>query len=131
MISQLCPTSTKTCWADLRGMSAENMDMENLEPSAILAANLRRMIDADTPFGAKPSIRAWALGKGLDVRMIDRMTKGEHAITLDTLDKVAKACGLQPWHLLLPDLAPGAVPDMPITEDERKMLGRLRKLLDN
>jgi hypothetical protein len=63
--------------------------------------------------------------------MIDRMTKGEHAITLDTLEKVAKATGLQPWHLLLPDLAPGEVPDMPITEEERKMLGRLRKLLDN
>lgn len=107
------------------------MDMQSQEPSAILAANLRRMINADTPDGAKPSVRAWALGKDLDVRMIDRMTKGEHAITLDTLEKVAKATGLQPWHLLLPDLAPGEVPDMPITEEERKMLMRLRKLLDN
>ena len=97
---------------------------------AILAANLRNRINADTPPGAKFSVRAWATGRGLDVRMIDRLIKGQHAVTLDNLDKIAAACGLQAWHLLLEDLDPSAAPDAPISEDERAMLRRLRRLLD-
>ncbi len=75
------------------------------------------------------SIRAWATGKGLDVRLIDRLVKGQHAVTLDNLEKIADACGLKPWHLLVEDLEPGATPDAPITEEERAMLRRLRRLI--
>lgn len=96
----------------------------------ILAANLRGMIERETPAGEKPSVRAWALGKGLDVRLIDRLTKGQHAVTLDNLERIAEACGLKPWHLLLEDLDPKAPPDAPITEQDRALLRKLRKLLD-
>lgn len=105
-------------------------DMAELTSRAILAANLRRRIDADTLPGERQSIRAWATGKGLDVRMIDRLVKGQHAVTLDNLEKIAEACGLKPWHLLIEDLQPGATPDAPITEEERAMLLKLRRLLD-
>ena len=70
----------------------------------ILAANLKRLIERDTPAGERPSIRGWALSRELDVRLIDRLTKGQHAVTLDKLQEVADACGLQPWQLLLEDL---------------------------
>lgn len=103
--------------------------MASIDLRDILATNLRRIINADTSLGAKPSVRAWALGRKLDVRMIDRLVKGEHAITLDKLAEVADACGLKPWHLLLPELEPNSTPESPITEEERKMLKRLRKLL--
>jgi hypothetical protein len=96
---------------------------------AILAANLRRRIEADVPNGGRMSIRAWATGKGLDVRLIDRLVKGQHAVTLDNLEKIAEACGLKPWHLLIEDLDPGEPPDAPITEEERAMLRRLRRLI--
>lgn len=98
---------------------------------AILAANIRTLIDAGTPSGRHPSVRAWALGKGLDVRLIDRLVKGQHAVTLDNLERVAEACGLQPWQLLLEDLDPKAPPEAPITEDERAMLRKLRRLLSS
>jgi hypothetical protein len=88
------------------------------------------MIEIDTPRGAKPSVRAWALSKGLDVRLIDRLSKGQHAITLDKLDEIASTLGLKAWQLLLEDLDPKEPPEAPITEDERRMLTRLRKLLD-
>lgn len=97
---------------------------------ATLAANLRRMIAAGTPEGEKPSVNAWAQSKGLSVRLIDRLSKGEHAVTLDKLDEIAEACGLKPWQLLLEDLDPKNPPEAPVTEDERRMLTRLRKLLD-
>lgn len=96
---------------------------------AILAANLRSLIERSTPKGERASVRAWALGKGLDVRMIDRLVKGQHAVTLDSLERVAEACGLKPWHLLLEDFDPAGPPETPITEEERAMLRKLRRLL--
>lgn len=87
------------------------------------------MIERATPSGNKVSVRAWALGKDLDVRMIDRLVKGQHAVTLDTLEKIADACGLKPWHLLLEDLDPAGPPDAPITAEDRAMLGKLKRLL--
>lgn len=96
---------------------------------ATLGANLRRMIDADTPPGAKPSIRAWAMSRGLDVRLIDRLVKGQHAVTLDKLQELADACGLKPWHLLIDDLDPRTPPDAPISDADREMLRKLRRLL--
>ena len=103
--------------------------MQPPDSRATLAANLRRMIDADTPNGARPSIRAWATARGLNVRMIDRLVKGQHAVTLDKLEEIAAACGVKTWHLLLDDLDPSALPDAPISEEERTMLRRLRRLL--
>lgn len=96
---------------------------------AILARNLNRMIDKATPPGGRRSVRAWALGKGLDVRLIDRLTKGQHAVTLDTLDEIAQAVGLKPWQLLLEELDPAAPPDAPISEEDRALMKKLRRLL--
>jgi transcriptional regulator with XRE-family HTH domain len=93
---------------------------------AILASNLRRMIDAE-----ELSVRAWALKRELDVKMIDRLTKGEHAVTLDKLEEIAQAVGLKPWMLLIEDLDPENPPDAPISDEDRRMLLRLRRLLDN
>mgnify|MGYP001588067162 CR=1 FL=1 len=95
----------------------------------ILAANLKRLIERATPTGERQSIRAWALSRELDVRLIDRLTKGQHAVTLDKLQEIADACGLQPWQLLLEDLDPSAPQDAPITEQDRTLLLKLKKLL--
>lgn len=103
--------------------------MTSPSPRAILAANLRGMIAHAGKSGEKMSVRAWALGKGLDVRMIDRMVNGKHAVTIDSLDKVADACGLKSWQLLLEDLDPAAPQDAPMTDAERAMLKRLRSIL--
>lgn len=74
-------------------------------------------------------MRAWAQGKGLDVRMIDRLVKGQHAVTLDNLEKIADACGLKPWHLLLEDLDATKPPEATVTEEDRALLRKLRQLL--
>ena len=105
------------------------MFMPSATSRDILAANLRRMIDAATPAGQRPSVRAWALARELDVRMIDRLVKGEHAVTLDKLEEIADACGLKPWHLLIEDLDPAAPPDTPISAEDRAMLRKLRRLI--
>jgi ACT domain-containing protein len=96
---------------------------------ATLARNLRKKIEHDLGPGSRWSVRAWALSRELDVRLIDRLVKGEHAVTIDKLDELAVACGLQPWQLLLPDFDPASPADAPISEGERDMLKKLRRLL--
>ncbi len=92
---------------------------------AILAANLLRLIAKEGV-----SVRAWAMARELDVRLIDRLSKGQHAVTLDKLDDIAAACGLKPWHLLIENLDPSAPPDQPISAEDQAMLHKLRRLLD-
>jgi hypothetical protein len=67
----------------------------------VVAENLNRMIDRDVQPGTKRSVRAWALSKGLDVRMVDRVSKAAHGISLDTLHTIAVAVGIEPWRLLV------------------------------
>lgn len=104
--------------------------MATQHPRETLAANINRLIDRDTPMGERRSVRAWAMNKGLDVKLIERMAKGMHSVTLDKIDEVAQACGLQAWQLLLEDLDPASPPDAPISEEERAMLRKLRRLFD-
>lgn len=66
---------------------------------------------------------------GLNVRMIDRLLGGENSVTLDKIEEIAQAVGLEPWQLLLPDLDPSAPADAPISEEDRAMLSKLRRLL--
>jgi hypothetical protein len=103
--------------------------MSTPDMRAILAANLLRMIEAASRTGERPSLRAWSLAKGLNVRMIDRLTKKQHAITLDKLQELADACGLQPWQLLIEDLDPHNPPEATVTAEDRALLDRLRHLL--
>lgn len=103
--------------------------MDTDKSRGTLAANLTKLMEKDTPKGAKVSIRAWALGKGLDVRLITRLAKSQNAVTLDTLDQIAAACGLKTWQLLLEDFDPSDPADAPMTEEERKLLRRLRSIL--
>ena len=95
-----------------------------------LSINLKRMIDAEARLGEKPSIRAWAMKKDLNVRMIDRLVNRQHAVSIDSLERIAMAIGLRPWQLLIDDPLPGKTPDPPITEDDRMLLRKLRRLLD-
>lgn len=69
------------------------------------------------------------MSRGLDVRLIDRLTKGQHAITLDKLQELADALGLQAWQLLIDDLDPSSPPDAPMSDEDRAMLRKLRRLL--
>lgn len=92
----------------------------------ILATNLSRLIEA-----SGLSLRAWAQGKGLDVKLVERLSKNSHAVTLDKLEEIAAALGVQAWHLLIPDLDVANPPAPPITESDRALLVRLRNLLDN
>lgn len=112
---------------------ARNLDSgsmsDSTEARSVLARNIRRLIERDAGPAGRLSVRAWALSRGLDVRLIDRLTKGEHATTLDNLEKVAQACGLKVWQLLYDELDPADPPATQITEQDRETIRKLRRLL--
>lgn len=97
---------------------------------ATLANNLRKVIERDLGAGARFSVRAWALSKGLDVRLMTRLVNGDHAVTLDKLDEVAQACGVKPWQLLLEDFdVDGQAEPLPLSDEDRALLRRLRRVI--
>ena len=96
--------------------------MNEMTPRAILAANLRKLIGDE-------SVRAWAMARRLDVRLVDRMAGGKHSPTLDKIDEVAAACGVPAWQLLLPDFEPGKTIEPPLTSGDRELLEKLKRLL--
>jgi hypothetical protein len=95
----------------------------------VLAANIRKLIAATATDGQKQSVRAWALANQLDVRLIDRLVKAEHSVSVDKLDEVAAACGLTSWQLLYPDFDPSHHPVRVISETDTKLLEALKRLL--
>jgi transcriptional regulator with XRE-family HTH domain len=48
------------------------------------------------------SRRNWALSKGVPVKTLERIEKASNAITLDSLDELADAVGVEPWQLITP-----------------------------
>lgn len=91
----------------------------------ILSDNVRRMMDK----ARARSVRQWAMSNGLDVRQMDRIVKGEHAVTLDTLDVIAEKIGCQPWQLLVPNMDPHDLPMLVMRSDERELYERVRALI--
>lgn len=99
---------------------------------AILAANLRKLIEHDLGPGSRFSILAWCKSRNLqdsDVRLISRLVAGDN-VSIQKLDELAHELGLKPWQLLLEDFDPaGKAPEPPLTEEDRALLRRLRRVI--
>lgn len=98
---------------------------------AILAANLRKLIEHDLGAGARFSILAWCKKRGLedsDVRLITRLVAGDN-VSVQKLDELAAVLGLKPWQLLLEDFDPAGKPEPPLTDEDRALLRRLRRVI--
>lgn len=63
--------------------------------------------------------------------MIDRVVKGENAVTLDKLDVIANACRMPVWELLRPEFTPSASPHLQMTAEDIAFLQKLRRFIDS
>lgn len=88
-------------------------------PRKVLADNLRRIVGDD-------SQSAWAAAHKIDKKPVQRAISGRHATTIDTLDEISRAAGLQPWQLLTPGLDPANPPVYVMTKAERDLYARVR-----
>lgn len=72
---------------------------------ATLSANVKKL-------WAGTSRRSWAAEKRIDVKTVERAEKdaGGKGVTMQALDDLASASGLEPWQLLVPGLDPKQPP---------------------
>lgn len=96
-------------------------------PKTVLSDNLKRNMDR------KPGKLSQAeIGRrgGLPQRTVGRIKNGEVEATLGNLQALAKAFGLQPWQLLVPDLDVSNPPMLrAMSEHERALYDRLHAAL--
>lgn len=73
--------------------------VKNLKSSEVVAANLKALM-------LKNGHSEGALHRktGLSQSTIGRTLKGESAPNVDTIDALAKAYGLLPWQMMIPDM---------------------------
>jgi transcriptional regulator with XRE-family HTH domain len=109
-------------------MSAKALDGEEEEELAVcdtarvLAANVRSLMQAHKELGSNPK-----LGKktGLGASGISRLINGQNA-TLGSVERVARAFNVEPWHLLVPGFDPKRLPTLsPVSEGELALYARI------
>lgn len=89
----------------------------------VLSANLERLMDK-----VEPRITQVAVSKasGIPQRTISRIKNGEVSPTLNSIDGLAKAFGLLPWQLLVPDMDPKNPPLLrSATQEEKELYARI------
>jgi hypothetical protein len=65
---------------------------------SLIAANILAMV-ASAKFR---SVRSWAIHYNINPQTVRRIVKLKHAVSIDTLDEIAKSAGIEPWQLLAP-----------------------------
>lgn len=94
-----------------------------------VARNLRACIKARPEFSADRVLADKAeVGHG----SIERMRNAGAAVQIDTLEKVARVFGLEPWHLMIPGLDPANPPRLAhLARAQLDALEKLRKIRDD
>lgn len=82
----------------------------HMRPREVLAANLKALMSASTSLRTLPELIA-ATGGKVTNGTLDRIRRAESATTVDTLEPIAAAFGLEPWQLLVPGLRADPGPD--------------------
>ncbi len=94
--------SNAVLWANVRALMVNRWGKENLTQLALAAK----------------------IGPGSATRIKEQKT----SVGLDVLEKVAKAFGLQPWQLLVPNLSPELPPVLRVnTQSERSMYASIER----
>lgn len=90
---------------------------------SVLADNVRTLVDFA---GSQPALKAMT---GVPQKTISRALHDENAASLDTLNDLARGCGLHPWQLLVPGLDLTNLPAL--VEHSKKMDSRSQVPMDN
>jgi transcriptional regulator with XRE-family HTH domain len=94
----------------------------------VVAANIAKIMDNPTA-----PLTQEAVGKrsGLPQRTVGRLKNGSTAASLTTLGAISKGLGVEPWHLLVPDLDPTNLPVLRVaTPEEQRLYQKFEQLLE-
>jgi hypothetical protein len=64
---------------------------------------------------------------GVGVGTIGRINDAQTSVGIDVIEAIARVWGLEPWHLLIPNLDPGNPPVAQLTATEVQLYERLRQ----
>lgn len=96
-----------------------------LSARQIVSENLKNLMESDEK--NKISQAELKRRSGVDQRYIGRILAREYSVSVDILDKLARAFDLQAWQLLVPGLDPTNPPINHITESEKRLYERLKE----
>lgn len=97
--------------------------MPNAAGKSAFHANLKALTDQ------APSVNAWAKARGLEQPTIQRLVNGADP-RLSMILRIADACGLEPWALLIDGLDPKNPPVVRgASESERQLWSKIDGLL--
>lgn len=100
------------------------IDKNKFTPRAVLARNLKALMESK--IGPTSEM---ALGRkaGVAQATIGRIKREEVAASIETVEQLATAYGLQPWQLLVAGMDPGNPPVLvPISKAERALYESLK-----
>lgn len=101
------------------------IDRSHFQPRSVLAQNLKALMAAHPELGSQSALKKRS---GVAQATIGRILgeEGENA-RIETVERLARAFGLEMWQLLVPGMEPGNPPVLqPVTKAERQLYDRLR-----
>lgn len=104
----------------------------HMHPVPTLANNLKALMvyACDQGHPRLASVKGLAAASGISRAGIDNVLHSRKAATLDTIEALAGAYGLQAWQLLVPGLDPANPPVVTVTEEEKELYKRIRAVAD-
>ena len=103
------------------------VNSDDFTPASVLRQNLKACMAAKHGPSTQDAI------PGVAQATIGRILNKESENTrIDTIAKIAKAYGLEPWMLLVPGMDPGNPPVLqPVTQAERALYAQLRSTISD
>lgn len=93
----------------------------------IVTDNVKKVIDSLD--GGAPTRAARRLK--MNQRTLDRYYKGEQIPSVEAIERIASGSGLEPWHMMIPDLDIASPPIVSQqTKEERELYARLKSTID-
>jgi len=90
----------------------------------VIARNLSNLMEVTPHLNSQPKVAARS---GLGQTSIGRILRKEAGATIDSLDLIARAFGVEPWHLLVPNLDPARLPkSLTLADKEYELLAKMR-----
>ncbi len=97
---------------------------KNRTSREVIAKNLFHLMESAPHLNSQPKVAARS---GLGQTSIGRILRTEAGATVDSLDAIAKAFGIEPWHLLVPNLDPHCLPKvMSLSDKEFDLMEKMR-----
>lgn len=92
----------------------------------VLSDNLKRLMDAHDMKQKPVAEAAKRQGFAIDQTYVGRILNMEVAATIEKVESIAAAFGLQPWQLLVPHLDPNNPPVVHIDPAEQRLYERIK-----